>query len=596
MKIRLHKSFLAVSLAVLCLLTLLCAGHIRTILQLPDSGGVLWYTNDTDSWTRLVQARHWLEGGDFHDKTLYQTDAPEHRVQSHWTRLMDMPLVAGARLLPQTLSADQRLLIMAAILPPLIGLLAFVTLLYGAIRISPVQNAGLLLALAVFATPNLQFYFRPGFADHHALQSWLWMLTFVFCAQKPSFRNAALIGFFLALSLWVSVEAMFLIAGVFALFGLLSFRQPAYLKPTALLAISTALFSSAALLIEIPPGDVLERVTYDSISIVHVFVLWLCAFGTAALIPLFGATPGTGRKLAGIAAAGGILAGVLMMTFPKFILGPLAETDPLADKYLFSVVNDAVPLYRARGQLLAWMLPAGVMALAALAALLRRRRAAWKDLALAFLLCVTWGMVVTQVRWIYYLLPIQVFVLATRLPVVLRYYRPQLPRILKAMNEREMTYAAIFALMIFASVSDRISPPPAVMGQSSCSLQLVRAVQHGVLQETLGAPPQTVFVHPNYGGVVQFFSPYSIIATYYHREVQGLVDTDSISTAASAEEVRGTLRKRNVRGMLVCPDAYPATSWLHDLHGGRLLPGWVKTARLDASYGKSGLVLLKLTP
>lgn len=596
MKKRLHKSFLAVSLAVLCLLTLLCAGHIRTILQLPDSTNVLWYTNDTDAWTRLVQARHWLQGGDFHDKTLYQTDAPQHRVQSHWTRLMDIPLVAGAKLLPQTLSADQKLLITATVLPPLIGLLAFLTLLYGAARISPVQNAGLLLALLVFATPNLQFYFRPGFADHHALQSWLWMLSFVFCAQKPSFRNAVLIGLFLAMALWVSVEAMFLIAGVFALFGLLSFHQPAYLKHTALLALSAALFSTAALLIETPPGDVLERTTYDSISIVHVFVLWLCAFGAAALIPLFGAAPGSGRKLAGIAAVGGILAGLLMMTFPKFIMGPLADTDPLADKYLFSVVNDAVPFYRARVQLLAWMLPAGVMALATMVPLLRRRNVAWKDIALAFLLCVAWAMILTQVRWIYYLLPIQVFVLATRLPVLLRYGRPRLPRLLKTLNEREMMYVIIFALMIFASAADRISPPPAVMGQSSCSLQLVRAVQNGVLQKTLAAPPQTVFVHPNYGGVVQFFSPYGIIATYYHREVQGLADIDAISSAASAEDARDTLSRRGVRAMLVCPDAYPETSWLHRLRGGGNLPGWAKAVKLDTSRGDGGLVLLKVNP
>lgn len=595
MKTRLHKSFIAVSLVALCLLTLLCAGHIRTIQQLPDSASVLWYTNDTDAWTRLVQARHWLQGGDFNDKTLYQTDAPESHVQSHWTRLMDIPLVAGAALLPHTLSADQRLLIMATVLPPMIGLLAFMTLLYGAARISPVQNAGLLLALIVFATPNLQFYFRPGFADHHALQSWLWMLTFVFCAQRPSFRNATLIGLFLALTLWVSVEGMFLIAAVFALFGLLSFRNPHYLRHTTLLAGCTALFSSIALLIETPPGDILHKITYDSISIAHVFALWLCALGAGALIFLFGASPGTRRKLASIAIVGGALITAIMLAFPKFILGPLADTDPLAEKYLFSVVNDAVPFHRARGQLLAWVLPAGLIALTTMTPLLRRKRIAWKDAALAFLLVATWAMVLTQVRWIYYLLPIQVFVLATRLPVVLRHARPRLPRALQALNEREMMYIIIFTLMILATAADRISPPPAVMGQSSCSLQLVRAVQGGALQEALGAPPQTVFVHPNYGGVVQFFSPYSIIATYYHREIPGLVDIDSITAAETPGAARATLKKRGVRGMLVCPGAYPETSWLHKLPS-RPLPSWAKAVKLDTSRGDSGLVLLKINP
>ena len=76
---------------------------------------------DSDSYMRLVRVRNLMAGGDWHDRTIPRANAP-YGHSLHWTRPLDVLLVAGATMLTPILGTANGLHQAGVWLSPLLHL------------------------------------------------------------------------------------------------------------------------------------------------------------------------------------------------------------------------------------------------------------------------------------------------------------------------------------------------------------------------------------------------------------------------------------------------------------------------------------------
>jgi len=100
-------------------------------------------------------------------------------------------------------------------------------------------------------------------------------------------------------------------------------------------------------------------------------------------------------------------------------------------------------------------------------------------------------------------------------------------------------------------------------------------VQEQQLQPLLGKEPLVMFTHEDEGGEMQFFTPYHIIGSNYHREGKGLHDLERIWSSETPADAKPVLDERKVDTLLYCPGLFPENSWLHATGEGKL-PPWVE--------------------
>ena len=188
------------------ILAVLAAGVAMTWGRTAD----VWTTGafgDTDDAMRMVQVRDLLSGQGWFDMHVYRL-APPAGSFMHWSRVVDVPLVALMRLFglvftPAHTEALTRLAFPLVMLAGLYLAVAHVARLFGD---RAVQIAAVVLA---FATGPAFAQFVPGRIDHHAPQIVLLMLASggVIAALDPLRARALLVAAAcMAVSLAISLE------------------------------------------------------------------------------------------------------------------------------------------------------------------------------------------------------------------------------------------------------------------------------------------------------------------------------------------------------------------------------------------------------
>lgn len=166
----------------------------------------------TDDSMRLVQVRDFLLGQGWFDLVQHRVLPPDG-LSMHWSRLVDLPMIALTLLLRPVLGLDAALMAMAAVWP-MLQMLAFAGLVaYLAQRLFGWQAASFAVFAAVFVELLGGTRFGPGAIDHHGLQyiAMLAMTGFLVLPDAPR-RNGALSGLAAALSLMIGLEMVLLIA------------------------------------------------------------------------------------------------------------------------------------------------------------------------------------------------------------------------------------------------------------------------------------------------------------------------------------------------------------------------------------------------
>jgi hypothetical protein len=117
--------------------------------------------------------------------------------------------------------------------------------------------------------------------------------------------------------------------------------------------------------------------------------------------------------------------------------------------------------------------------------------------------------------------------------------------------------------------------------RTSCGLQ--KAYELLGRQDGLGARPRTVLAHFNYGPELLYRTPHAVVASPYHRNVAGLLDSDRIFGAHDDTLARRLIDERGIELVLLCPNGpalAQASSRGQSTFVGRLdkgrVPSWLR--------------------
>jgi len=550
--------------------------QLQGIFSLPHIGLPL-APADPDPWLRLTQVRQWLTaknffGDDFFSHAVAHTNAPFGGIETPWTRPVDMLLAALQEVMPGA-DINKRLLLAAFWMPALLTL-GSLFLLKKAAALQTRLSTALGVPLLLFACSGF-YYLAPGNSDHHGLLSMLWCGS-LWLLLKPR-RGAAddfVLGGISGLSIWISPEGLVTYALLLGILGMEKLLQPQRSRSLARVALSGAALSFAALFVERPPAMALTQPAYDTLSIVQASLLGFVALAAGALAVVF-------PRLATLPARGcaAAFAGIAVLVaeyaaFPAFYEGPMRGVDPVIRRVFLPRISEAKSLFLQpapiMAQVLVWLLPAIALLMLTLKAK-RRAETRRRGLILAACLAATFMMTALEARWQYYLQPVSILIITSFLPAqAMAAGRSRLFKILTGFPRWSRPYALCcviyFAALLLTRVALAAFPDATAASRQNnalCQTQLRHAIQTGALVSLLGDKDLILYTSRDLGGEIQFFTPYRIVASNYHREGTGYADMIAIESAASPAAALPLLEKRQVDVFAICPGIYPADSWLH---------------------------------
>ncbi len=600
---RLPVSFICILLIVIPhLIFVLGKWHAVPILD-----GVPVGQTDPDTWLRLTLVRDWLAGGSWYDHLVHHSNTPLAPIGSPWTRPVDLVIAFFVHLQPADVDLSLRITRAALLLPVLWMGLMLAGMMRATRLIAPYASAYVMVMLLVITQTGVWNYFLIGNADHHAPLAalFVWVLVGIL-TPRPTCRLMVITGILFALQLWISVETLILIGAVYTYYGigwLLGDRE----KSIALtqLATSVALGSFVAVLIERPADEWLTPV-YDSISIVYVTALTLCAI-TAWLLRLVPARNMNDRFFVALVGFLLIFFG-LGHTYPHIIMGPTYGVDPFIMSDFLPRITEAQPFYKIPVlQILPFIICPFAAIFICIAPWIEQKRAFYDrrtSATLAFFVIATTGMYYTQQRWSYYMLPVSIIAIAPLLgalyspenPLVSRRWPASLLAGLSPQQQMKMRLPVSiallgmpFMLMVASAAPDLtrntiavmniISPPENELPhlRNQCYQAARQLIRSGELDHVLPRKPQNILAPTDIGTELLFFTPHRIVASNYHREGAGIKYVWSTDTLTDEKDLRAHLRERHIEIVLACPKIVPIKdSLLQSYVEGKKLPSWLQ--------------------
>ena len=554
--------------------------------------------NNPDTWLRLTQVRQWLSGSDFFDHGVRHTNAPYGGITTPWTRPMDALLALFYFLTPHGLAVNLRLMLAGAWLPPLLCAIAAISMAKAARHYF--NHFQVLFAAIVLMLCNAYRvdYFSPGDADHHGLLSALWCgVLCLVTIENPSRRIALAAGALLGAMVWVSPEGLVPMAAIYALLGFEALLKPERMTKVFLTAAGAALAATAALCVERPMTAITQDL-YDTLSIVHVVLLWLTAAGAGFLTLNYQRKWPLSARAGAVAAAGTGLFAAMWALYPKFFQGALVDADPFILTGFLPNVTEIRPLWQFPWTEILREMAQPLLATALVLITARRGFGRLRPgkrrfiLLMSALLAITAALAVWEVRWEYYLQPVAIILSAALLPGIAMSARLPFKRTLPRFFRPVVWIAAVFALTKITSAA-ATDLNPYLLQEIACNDEIRYVIQTGQVQKLFGDRDMTLFVPANAGGDVLFFTPYSIIASNYHREGMGLRDIHDLESAEFGEKSFTVLTKRHVTGMLYCPSYYPERAWLFKIGNEAQRPDWLTPAKNLRFFERKGTYIPK---
>lgn len=568
--------------------------HIgRLWIMLPVTDGTTIGTLDPDPWLRLTLVREWLQGGSWYSHLVTHTNVPLGGISSPWTRPLDVVIALFTQLQPHSVDLDIRL-IRAALLMPLLwmGLL-----LFGIQRnvriVADIPAAPFLVSALVASCLAMWNYFGTGNADHHALLCalFVWAMAGVLTTH-PSPRLIVVSGLLFALQLWISPEAILLIAIVYGWYLLLNLMGNARADLWPVLATSIAFFSSIALMIERPYAEWFTAV-YDSVSIVYIAMLWAAALG------IWGVTLWTARTFFWRLVFGVICLqpfSYVLKLYPLIRKGPLAGVDPYIITHFMPRITEAQSLYSGHPLHVAAMLAQPALAVAALWLCSRRRPTIFSPAhtaQLAYFLLTLGALFLIQQRFFYYFYPVVVLVLA---PTFAALFTPvdktNWPaRWILSYTERGQALRrlglliAVIGLPMLLLYLEPKQENARSQAIDSCLSATRRLIYSGALANLDHGKPLNLFISTDLGGEVLFFTPHYIVASNYHREGPGIRYMWEADAITDLDQLHAYLAQRKIEALVLCPVVKaPENSALQLLREGNLHAPWLRTIPYDLPH------------
>jgi hypothetical protein len=334
-----RDSGVSLALVVFCALALSLLLQQQRLLTVWRGGGFF----DTDDAMRMVQVRDLLAGQNWYDMTQWRLDPPGG-VFMHWSRIVDIPIVALIKLFGHFLPAEAAERAARIAWPTL----TFGILLSGgawAARIFAGAEVRIFGVFTVLFCGVMFWQFPPGRIDHHAQQ--ITLLFFCVAALARALdpaqaRWAALSGGCMAVSLGIGLENVPFFAILAAVPGLVLVTRGDEARGLLLsFAAGLAATLSGVYLLTIAP----ERwfiPACDALS-----PPWAVAAlgGAAAYVLLsFSGRLGLVGRFFALAALGAAALAPMLLLWPNCLRDPYAGVDPLVKSLWLDHVSENLTL------------------------------------------------------------------------------------------------------------------------------------------------------------------------------------------------------------------------------------------------------------
>jgi hypothetical protein len=592
---------LALAVAVLLIAVIQVGLVMRGVAPLAE-GRLL----DTDDYMRLARVRHLWESGLWFDAVFPRINPPDGMVL-HWTRPLDVLLLAGALAAAPLVGFETGLFWWGALISPLLQVASLFLLVWA---VSPLLRRNWIpfLAFLFVAQPAIFGRFMVGRPDHHGLLILLFIisvgLTLRMLRDPARDRTALWAGLTAAMAVWVSVEALLINLTAIAalgLFWLLGDRRLA--RSLVLHAGATVCGLGLALLIERGPAG-LGQSEIDRISFAHLFLFGvnlLFWIGVWTLQERKIMPSGLGPRMAwsvlGAAGAGA----VLWALQPGFFVDPMTNGDSLYKAVHLANVQEMQPLLRLTaapdeswlGLAVKPLLWLGI-AVPALPWLVYRlvtesgfERRAWAFFGLAALVFVP--LALFQVRWSLYAELLLIVPCAALIGAALEWLATRLP--IQALGIVRPFLVTAFCVWIYLPGMLSEDGGNAKAAAANCpinSLTTVLADPAG-----LGAAPKRILALIDFGPELLYRTPHSVFAIPNHRFQPGFTVGYRIMSAKDFALSETLLREAQVDLIVICPGS--AEDWFYGTdEDGRTLYRALKDGErlgfLDAVALPDGLV------
>jgi len=528
-----------------------------------------WFVGP-DAYMRMVRVWEWWQGGSWYQSVSARSNWPDGEIL-HWTRPLDVTLLALASPLWPFVGLHKALFIAGVIVSPVMAALSMWVLVRGTRDLLDLRGQAMLMVLFAFQ-PITRAYFLAARPDHHG------MILLAFCtvlalllryAHDPEARRSAptWAGAAAAFGLWVSVESLTTELFALAALGLpwIVTGDQRWLLGLRRFALTGALVLALMMGVERPPGEWLSAEEYDRLSTVQAVLMALIALGIEFMWRTRVRAGLTINARLGTAAVAGIGASALMaLLFPDFFKGPFgAAMDPRLDAMWLGKIQELQPLISAdwqsgvgAAQVLGPALWLGVWA--GLRHRQRRTGAPFDETMLVLLLAglLYLPLSMFQLRWGAYF-GVTVSVAWAALFQRLLDWRGG-PVIGPAPGTPILRVPAVLGLVtlhLFASAALSVLAPDASAKDQAKVCQwrdlapLLRSEAFG------GGAPRVILSHIHQGPEILYRTPHRVIGTPYHRNTNGILDVYTALTTTDAATAREIMTRRHVDFVILCADS-----------------------------------------
>ncbi len=514
-----------------------------------------------DGYMRLVRVTELAERGRWFDATSRRSNAPHGEVL-HWTRPVDVLLLAGAAPLIPLLGLRTSLHWWGVMLSPALQFAALLALFWAGRPLF--ERRGLVFLAVVFlCQPGVFYAFMAGRPDHHSLLALLFVVSLGYTLRliRDPFRSRDGLGAgaTAALAMWVSVEALVATLLMFLALGLMwLWRGGDFAEKGRLVAIVLAAGGAVALALD-PPGAGFLAPVYDRLSVVHVVLF--------ALVALFwlAAAAAPARRAPGRLAVGGAGAALVMaflwLAFPKLFGGPFVDVDPLILPIWLALIEEVQPLI---GDNPAWIKEVifwlGAAALGVPYLFYRCFDSAPRERPMWLFICASLSLFVPltfyQLRWSTYSGALLAFPLTALLMQLLEFLSARLTPLWRAPARALAVIVFSVGFLFLGTMLKRESVQFAGaenlrVEQRKCSIARWAEFARGRTAAT--GTPQRILANVFSGPELLYRSRHEVIATPNHRNAAGIRDARAIMSAENDAQAWKRIEERGVTWILLCP-------------------------------------------
>lgn len=509
---------------------------------------------DTDNYMRLVRVEQLAETGQWYDSVIHRSNYP-YGDELHWTRPLDVMLLAGAYLLTPFVGFHKGLLDWGIIISPLFGICCLLALIWAARSVMN-RNSQRLLLLLFIAQPLLIQIFLLGRPDHHSLLMLLFILLlgclFRMAEQPDNDRNTLISGLIASFSFWVSVETIFTIIVVYITLAVLwLIRRKEYSRQLLLFSLSIFASLSIFLFIERPLSSIFA-VEYDKISIVHLFVFAL-AISATYLLTLIKSTDLIPKLVkSGLVLA--VCGFIIWLVFPDYFQGPMAGINKAIVPIWLSKVREVQPLWSIGPIDLTTIAGSSIVFLGYLTYLIVKKK--FKSnfnfvlpIIIGFAIFLPLG--IYQIRMDYYLVVIIIMLLAVLLDDILaRISNSDLSTLYKPLLR-------VIVMLIFilglpgVGILVSLQQPSKTNSNNIPDLKAMSVFLNNYQKNDPQA--KTILTFLDFGPELLYRTNYNLISTPYHRNDQGILFNYQVMAVKNLNQAQEMLDERSVDLLILDP-------------------------------------------